>query len=134
MIINLFINSPSYYTEEYGVMDDIYSLCKLISDRIDITLYTDALDTIGITPIIAPKQVLDSGCKEVKMISMRYRMANISLYCDYNNFIKADLALKKVMIVENIIDSLYVIKKSLKNKFNYTQIVNDIKNLLHECF
>lgn len=134
MIINLFINSPSYYTEEYGVMDDIYSLCKLISDRIDITLYTDALDTIGIAPIIAPKQVLDSGCKEVKMISMRYRMANISLYCDYNNFIKADLALKKVMIVENIINSLYVIKKRLKNKFNYTQIVNDIKNLLHECF
>ena len=134
MIINLFINSPSYYTEEYGVMDDIYNLCKLISDRIDITLYTDALDTIGITPIIAPKQVLDSGCMEVKMISMRYRMANISLYCDYNNFIKADLALKKVMIAENIINSLYVIKKRLKNKFNYTQIVNDIKNLLHECF
>ena len=132
--MNLFINSPSYYTEEYGVMDDIYNLCKLISDRIDITLYTDALDTIGITPIIAPKQVLDSGCMEVKMISMRYRMANISLYCDYNNFIKADLALKKVMIVENIINSLYVIKKRLKNKFNYTQIVNDIKNLLHECF
>ena len=132
--MNLFINSPSYYTEEYGVMDDIYNLCKLISDRIDITLYTHALDTIGITPIIAPKQVLDSGCKEVKMISMRYRMANISLYCDYNNFIKADLALKKVMIVENIINSLYVIKKRLKNKFNYTQIVNDIKNLLHECF
>lgn len=132
--MNLFINSPSYYTEEYGVMGDIYNLCKLISDRIDITLYTDALDTIGITPIIAPKQVLDSGCKEVKMISMRYRMANISLYCDYNNFIKADLALKKVIIVENIIDSLYVIKKGLKNKFNYTQIVNDIKNLLHECF
>ena len=132
--MNLFINSPSYYTEEYGVMDDIYNLCKLLSDRIDITLYTDALDTIGITPIIAPKQVLDSGCMEVKMISMRYRMANISLYCDYNNFIKADLALKKVMIVENIINSLYVIKKRLKNKFNYTQIVNDIKNLLHECF
>ena len=132
--MNLFINSPSYYTEEYGVMDDIYNLCKLLSDRIDITLYTDALDTIGITPIIAPKQVLDSGCMEVKMISMRYRMANISLYCDYNNFIKADLALKKVMIAENIINSLYVIKKRLKNKFNYTQIVNDIKNLLHECF
>ena len=132
--MNLFINSPSYYTEEYGVMDDIYNLCKLLSDRIDITLYTDALDTIGITPIIAPKQVLDSGCMEVKMISMRYRMANISLYCDYNNFIKADLALKKVMIVENIINSLYVIKKRLKNKFNYTQIVNDIKNLMHECF
>lgn len=38
------------------------------------------------------------------------------------------------MIVENIINSLYVIKKRLKNEFNYTQIVNDIKNLLHECF
>lgn len=74
--MNLFINSPSYYTQEKGVIDDIYQLCRKISLNIDITLYTDALDTIGITPIIAPTQILESGkWREERKVSLPYRMA-----------------------------------------------------------
>ena len=129
--MNLFINSPAYYTQENGVIDDIYQLCRMISLNIDITLYTDALDTIGITPIIAPTQILESGkWKEVRKISLPYRMASISLISDYDSFLKADMVSKRNIIIANILKSLGVIKKRLKDKFNYDQIENDIKNLL----
>ena len=129
--MNLFINSPSYYTQENGVIDDIYQLCRVISRNIDITLYTDALDTIGITPIIAPTQILESGkWKEERRISLPYRMASISLISDYDSFIKADMMSKREMILENILKSLAVIKRRLKDKFDYEQMENDIKNLL----
>ena len=129
--MNLFINSPSYYTQENGVIDDIYQLCRVISRNIDITLYTDSLDTIGITPIIAPTQILESGkWKEERRISLPYRMASISLISDYDSFIKADMMSKREMILENILKSLAVIKKRLKDKFDYEQMENDIKNLL----
>lgn len=129
--MNLFINSPAYYTQEYGVIDDIYQLCTLISHKIDITLYTDRLDTIGITPMIAPAQVLNSAkWKEVKKISLPYRMASISLVSDYESFYNADMALKKQMIVENIFRSLGVIKSRLKEDFNYELIENDIMELI----
>ena len=129
--MNLFINSPAYYTRENGVIDDIYQLCRMISRNIDITLYTDALDTIGITPIIAPTQILESGkWKEERKISLPYRMASISLISDYDSFIKADMMSKKEIILENILKSLAVIKRRLKDNFDYEQMENDIKNLL----
>jgi len=132
--LNLFINSPSYYTQENGVIDDIYQLCKIISCNIDVTLYTDALDTIGITPIIAPAQILESGkWKEEKKISLPYRMASISLISDYDSFLKADMMSKKRIIIENILKSLGVIKRRLKENFDYEKIKNDIKRLVSCC-
>ena len=129
--LNLFINSPSYYTQENGVIDDIYQLCRMISLNIDITSYTDVLDTIGITPIIAPTQILESGkWKEERKISLPYRMASISLISDYDSFLEANMMSKRKMIIENILKSLGVIKRRLKDKFDYEQIENDIKNLL----
>ena len=75
ILVNLFINSPAYYTREYGVIDEIYDMCAMISHGIDITLYTDALDTIGIVPIIAPTQELQSGkFNETKRISITYNI------------------------------------------------------------
>lgn len=132
--MNLFINSPCYYTQENGVIDDIYQLCKIISCNIDVTLYTDALDTIGITPIIAPAQILESGkWKEEKKISLPYRMASISLISDYDSFLKADMMSKKRIIIENILKSLGVIKRRLKENFDYEKIKNDIKRLVSCC-
>ena len=115
------------------MIDDIYQLCRMISLNIDVTLYTDILDTIGITPIIAPAQILESGkWKEERRISLSYRMASISLISDYDSFLKADMMLKKKIIIENILKSLGVIKRRLKDKFDYEQIEFDIKKLIFD--
>ena len=129
--MNLIINSPAYYTQKNGVIDDIYQLCSLISHKIDITNYTKSLDIIGITPIIAPVQIINEGkCKEVKLISLQYRMASISLISDYEIFYNADMPLKKIIILENIFKSLAVIKKRIRSQFDYDKMVSDIKKLV----
>lgn len=131
-MVNLFINSPAYYTREYGVIDEIYNMCAVISRGIDITLYTDALDTIGIVPIIAPTKELQSGkYNETKKISLTYRMADISLITNYESFCNADISIKKQMIVDNILRSLNVVKRRLKGRFDYEQIEHDIFALLN---
>ncbi len=122
--MNLFINSPSYYTAEYGVCDEIYQLCWLLSKEIDIKKYTNSIDTIGITPIIAPKNILDIGeHQEVKKISLTYRFAGVS---DYDEYLNADINGKKDIIIDNILRSLYVIKKALRKNFDYDKIKEDI--------
>ena len=129
--MNLFINSPSYYTEENGVVDDIYQMCRAISLNIDVTLYTDVLDTIGITPIIAPAQIIENEkWEEVKRISLTYRMASISLISAYDSFHNADIMSKKKIILENILKSLRVVKTRLKDKFDYDRIECDIEKVI----
>lgn len=125
--MNLFINSPEYFTKEYGVIDEIYDLCKMISTTIDVKRYTDCIDTIGIVPIIAPESVIKQGlCKEVKKVSLPYRMAAISLHTDYIEFYEATLEEKKKIILDNILRSLKVVKRRLKDEFNYDQMEYDI--------
>ena len=129
--MNLFINSPSYYTQEYGIIDEIYQLCQRISHSINVIEYTDMLDTVGITPIVAPTFALENNQHaEIKLISLRYRMASISLAIDYTVFTQADEKTKKALIVDNVLKSFLVIKKRLKNNFNYEQIEKDIKNIV----
>lgn len=125
--MNLFINTPSYYTQEHGVIDEIYDLCKKISSMIDVKRYTDCIDTIGIVPIIAPESVIEQGMfKEVKKISLPYRMAAVSLQIDYAKFCEANIDQKKELILDNIFCSLKVVEGKLKDKFNYAQLESDI--------
>ena len=132
--MNLYINSPAYYTQKHGIVDEIHQMCSLISRNIDITLYTEELDTIGITPIIAPTKEFNSEkWREVKIINLSLRMANISLISDYDAFLDGDVLKKRKIILENIFQSLKVIKKKMKNKFNYEKIVRDIMALIDSC-
>lgn len=69
--LNLFINSPIYYTQQYGIDDDIYQLCSYISNNIDIAKYTTAIDTMAITPIIAPKELEPDKLRRAKFLLQR---------------------------------------------------------------
>ena len=116
------------------MIDEIYDLCKTISNTIDIKKYIDCIDTIGITPIIAPEDVIKQGLwKEEKKISLSYRIAVVSLHIDYMKFCEASIEQKKKIILENIFQSLKVVKGRLKQKFNYDQMEQDIISCVFEC-
>ena len=125
--MNLFINSPIYYTRQYGIDDEIYKLCFYIAKNIDITKYTAAIDTLAITPIIAPKG-LDPNKLRNEMIFVR--AANISIPLNFEDYINADIKKKKKMIIEDIIDSAVILKKKLKSKFDLEMFINDLENLI----
>ena len=89
------------------------------------------MDTVGITPIVAPaSEICDGKWKEVKYISLIYRMASISLHIDYLDYVSTND--REKIIIDNILNSLLVIKKRLKNGFDYERIEKDILTLVND--
>ena len=127
VILNLFINSPVYYTQKYGIQDEIYKMCSYISSNIDITKYTTEVDTIAITPIIAPKEL---GPDKLRKEIIFARAADISIPLSFEDYVNADIDQKKKMIIENIINSAKILKKKLKSKFNLEMFLNNLKLLI----
>ena len=102
--MNLHINSPSYYSQNHGIDDEIYEMCRLLEKNVDIKKYTSLLDTVGITPIVAPNLEIDcANYAEVKYISLPYRVASISLHIDYSEYISVNIEEKKALIIKNIL-------------------------------
>ena len=53
--MELNINSPAYFTNYYGVDDEVYSYCQNLHNFFKTQEYSETLTIIGITPIVAPK-------------------------------------------------------------------------------
>ena len=71
---------------------------KALVQAIALILSGDAelIDIIGITPIVAPKELLEKGLfKETKKCEIRYQFASVSLAIDYDAFIQGDVTEKK---------------------------------------
>ena len=125
--MNFRINSPAYYTQIHGIDDEIYKMCLVLSKNLDVTRYTAELDSIAITPIVAPiEETNDGKWKEVKIVSLSYRYADISLQIDYQKYVFSDLLCKKELLIDNLLKSLLVVKKKLGKRFDYNNIEKDI--------
>lgn len=123
--MQLNINSPAYFTKQYGVIDEIYKMCREISKYVENKKYSNIVNTIGITPIIAPKNIIEQGFfKQEKKCDIRYGVASVSLWIDYDEFLQSDLINKQIMIVKNILDSIKVIAR--KAKIDYEKFYDDI--------
>lgn len=69
MMLN--INSPAYYTNKFGVQDEIYKMCSRISLYVKEKQYSKYIDIIGIVPIIIPKEIKEMGMyKEEKNVRL----------------------------------------------------------------
>ncbi len=124
--MDLNINSPSYYTQEYGVDDDIYWMCRQLADVMKRKKYSDIINIIGIVPIIAPSSVIEKGlCKEHKKCEPRYGFASVSLQIDYEEYVNSDISGKKKLIINNILKSVKAISK--RGKIDYCLFENDVK-------
>lgn len=125
--MNLFINSPVYYTQQYGIEDDIYKFFSYISNSIDITKYTSKIDTMAITPIIAPKEL---GPDKLRKERIFVRAADISIPLSFEDYVNSDINGKKKMVIDNIINSAKILKKKLKSKFNLEMFLSDLEQVI----
>lgn len=124
MILN--INSPAYYTNQYGVIDEIYMMCREISYYVNRKEYSSLVNIVGITPIIASKDVIDKGLfKEEKKCETQYGFASVSLQINYEDFLRSDIDEKKRLIVINILRSVKSIHR--KAKLDFDEFEKDIK-------
>ena len=118
--MELNINSPSYFTKQYGVIDEIYSMCRGISKHVENKQYSDLVDIVGITPIIAPKDIIEQGLfKQEKKCDIKYGFASVSLWIDYDEYLKADITDKQIILA-----SIKTISR--KAKIDYKQFCEDI--------
>lgn len=123
--MELNINSPSYYTDEYGVEDEIYWMCRELSVFVREKEYSDVIHIIGILPIIAPKSVIDKGlCKTQKKCEPKAGFASICLQMDYEEYVKADISTKKKLMIDNILASVKSVSK--RGKINYSLFEEDV--------
>ena len=132
--MNFRINSPAYYTQIHGIDDEIYKMCLVLSKNIDVTRYTAELDSIAITPIVAPIEEINAGkWKETQIVSLPYRYADISLQIDYERYVFSDLSFKKELQMDNLLKSLLVIKRKLGKRFDYQSIEKDLLLIFHSA-
>ena len=133
--MDLNINSPSYYTKKFGVIDEIYDMCKDIRNMAKGKNYSSVINIVGITPIIAPYDILSTDLfKEIKKCELKYGFASVSFQIDYEEFIRADTKQKKKLIINNILTSMKSIHK--KAKINYIDFEADVMQYCkeHEIF
>ncbi len=97
-------------------------------NNIDLPLYCDALDTIGIIPFSGPDKYM-SDWKERKYISWARREADIRLRIDFDTFVKASQENQRAMVKEVIIKSLEIIKhrcEAKKLRFEFDHLLCDM--------
>lgn len=123
--MELNINSPSYYTRQYGVIDEIYDMCREIRYWVKDKHYSPVVDIVGIVPIVAPKEVIDSGLyKETKKCETKAGFASVCLQIDYETYVNADIGEKKRLIINNVLASVKTIHS--RAKIDFTAFSEDI--------
>lgn len=123
--MELNINSPAYYTQQYGVDDDIYRMCKCLSEFVRDKKYSEVIDIIGITPIVAPKSLIEEGrWKEHKKCEPKSGLAFVSLQLEYEEYVRSDITGKKALMLDNILKSVKAVAK--QGKIDYCLFEKDM--------
>ncbi len=125
--MELNMNSPAYYTSQYGVNDAVYDYCQNLYFYFKNKEYSNTLHTIGIIPIIAPRKMYDEGLwkEKVQFINSK-TCAMISIRLDYEQYYKANDQEKIKMMELMLIKAIKKIKN--KGKFDTNQFIEDLLN------
>ena len=123
--MELNINSPAYFTDHYGIDDEVYKYCQQLRDFFKTREYSESMNIIGITPVIAPKEIYDQGMwKEKVQVVGLGSCAMIDIRMDFDNYYNADSNGKIELIQQMIIRAVRKIKA--KGKFDWEKFRDDL--------
>ncbi len=123
--MELNINSPAYFTDHYGIDDEVYKYCQQLHDFFKTREYSESMNIIGITPVIAPKEIYDQGMwKEKVQVVGLGSCAIIDIRMDFDNYYNADSNGKIELIQQMIIRAVRKIKS--KGKFDWEKFRDDL--------
>ncbi len=125
------INSPAYFSQHYGIDDEVSTFCQRVYEFFLDKEYSDTLQTIGIMPVIAPTEIYNKGVwkESVKWIGNK-SCAIITIRMDFDKYYKADSYEKTIQIKEMILKAINKVKS--KGGFNYKQFEEDICSISME--
>lgn len=123
--MELNINSPAYFTDHYGIDEEVYKYCQQLHDFFRTREYSASMNIIGITPVIAPKEIYDQGMwKEKVQVVGLGSCAIIDIRMDFDNYYNADSNGKIELIQQMIIRAVRKIKS--KGKFDWEKFRDDL--------
>ena len=126
--MELNVNSPAYFTEHFGIDDEVYKFCRRAYAFFKDKEYSDVLHIIGIVPVAAPQEIYDSGkWKETIRFLCNKSTVCIVVRMDFENYCNGDSAEKVEQIREMILAAVKRIKS--KGKFDYDQFAGDLLSL-----
>jgi len=122
--MELNINSPAYFSQHYGVDNEVYRFCQNVYLYFKDKEYSDTLHTIGIAPVAAPQELYDDGAwkESVKLISNK-TCAIISMRIDFEEYYNADSVGKILLMKKMILKAVKKIKS--KGRFDYDAFERD---------
>lgn len=126
--LDLNINSPSYFTQQYGVNHSVYRYCQRCCEYFKDKEYSEVLKIIGICPQCAPKSLFQEGkYKEIVRFIGNGSCVHIDIRIDFNQYYNAADE-EKVAIIKNTI--LKAVKKvKTKGKFDYERFRVDLQKM-----
>ena len=126
--MELNINSPAYFTQEYGVDDEVYRYCQKCYLYFKDKEYSEVLKTIGICPIVAPDELCRQGAwKESIRFITHARVASIWIRIDFDQYYNATSE-GRIMLMKDAI--LRAVKKTRsKGKFDYESFRRDLHDM-----
>ena len=122
--MELNINSPAYFSQHYGIDDEVYRFCQNVYLYFKDKEYSDTLHTIGIVPVAAPQELYDDGAwkESVKLISNKTCVI-ISIRMNFEEYYNADSTEKILLTKKMIIKAVKKIKS--KGRFDYDAFERD---------
>jgi len=125
--MELNINSPAYFTDHYGINEEVYHYCQKLHDFFKDKEYSSTMTIIGINPIVAPQEIYDQGLwkEKVQIISLK-TCAIINIRMDFDCYYHANNDEKIELIKQMIIKAVKKIKT--KGNFDFERFKNDLLN------
>lgn len=113
-----------YYTNRFGVDDEIYQLCRSVYNYFKDKNYSECINIIGIVPIVAPKEILDQGlCKGGKRCETKAGFASIGKNIDFDEYVSGDIERKKELMMKCILGAVKSVKS--KGKIDFESFEKD---------
>lgn len=123
--MELNINSPAYFSDHYGVDDEVYGYCRRIREFVREKEYSEFLHTVGIMPVAAPEELYEQGKWKEKIRFLNNKsVATVVIHMDFEKY--CDIKIQ--MMKETILTAVKRIKA--KGRFDYVRFKDDIESVV----
>ena len=126
--MELNINSPAYYSVQYGIDNEVYRFCQYLYMNFKDKEYSDTLNIIGLMPVVAPQEMYDSG-KWQEQVRLRGNksVAVITIRMDFEKYHKGDSNEKMIQMKDIILQAVRMVRS--RGKFDYQAFEKDLNAL-----
>ena len=129
--MELNINSPAYFTQQYGVNERVYWYCKKCHEYFKDKEYSETLRIIGICPQCAPKDLYQQGkWKEKVRLIGNGSCASIDIRIDFDQYYNVTDEGKVIIIRNTIMKAVKKVKA--KGEFDYESFCRDLLNVTED--